>query len=109
RTFRPPWFHRNIMSELMGLVHGTYDAKAEGFVPGGASLHNCMNAHGPDRASYDKAVAADLAPHKQTDTLAFMFETRWVIAPTKAALESPALQRDYDAAWASFAKAKLPK
>jgi homogentisate 1,2-dioxygenase len=108
-TFRPPWFHRNIMSELMGLVRGTYDAKAEGFVPGGASLHNCMNAHGPDRASYDKAVAADLAPHKLTDTLAFMFETRWVIAPTKAALESPALQRDYDAAWASFAKATLPK
>jgi homogentisate 1,2-dioxygenase len=108
RTFRPPWFHRNIMSELMGLVHGAYDAKAEGFVPGGASLHNCMNAHGPDRASYDKAVAADLAPHKLTDTLAFMFETRWVIAPTKAALESPALQHDYDAAWASFAKATLP-
>jgi len=107
-TFRPPWFHRNIMSELMGLVRGQYDAKAEGFVPGGASLHNCMNAHGPDRASYDKAVAADLAPHKLTDTLAFMFETRWVIAPTTAALASPALQRDYDAAWSSFAKAKLP-
>jgi homogentisate 1,2-dioxygenase len=107
-TFRPPWFHRNIMSELMGLVRGQYDAKAEGFVPGGASLHNCMNAHGPDRASYDKAVAADLAPHKQTDTLAFMFETRWVISPTKAALASPVLQRDYDAAWSSFAKAKLP-
>jgi homogentisate 1,2-dioxygenase len=107
-TFRPPWFHRNIMSELMGLVRGQYDAKAEGFVPGGASLHNCMNAHGPDRASYDKAVAADLAPHKLTDTLAFMFETRWVISPTKAALASPVLQRDYDAAWSSFAKAKLP-
>ena len=107
-TFRPPWFHRNIMSELMGLVHGAYDAKAEGFVPGGASLHNCMNAHGPDRASYDKAVSADLAPHKLTDTLAFMFETRWVIAPTKAALAAPTLQVDYDTAWASFAKAKLP-
>ncbi len=107
-TFRPPWFHRNIMSELMGLVHGAYDAKAEGFLPGGASLHNCMNAHGPDRASYDKAVAADLAPHKLTDTLAFMFETRWVIAPTKAALAAPTLQPDYDAAWSSFPKAKLP-
>ncbi|MEO6772642.1 MAG: homogentisate 1,2-dioxygenase [Kofleriaceae bacterium] len=107
-TFRPPWFHSNLMSELMGLVHGEYDAKAGGFVPGGSSLHNCMNAHGPDRASYDKAVAADLVPYKLTDTLAFMFETRWVIAPTKAALESPALQHDYDAVWASFAKAKLP-
>ncbi len=108
-TFRPPWFHRNIMSELMGLVRGAYDAKAEGFVPGGASLHNCMNAHGPDRASYDKAVAADLAPHKLTDTLAFMFETRWVISPTRAAMASPVLQPDYDAAWASFAKAMLPQ
>jgi homogentisate 1,2-dioxygenase len=107
-TFRPPWFHRNLMSELMGLVRGAYDAKAEGFLPGGASLHNCMNAHGPDRASYDKAVAAELAPHKLTDTLAFMFETRWVIAPTRAALASPALQPDYDEAWASFAKARLP-
>ena len=106
-TFRPPWFHRNIMSELMGLVRGAYDAKAEGFVPGGASLHNCMNAHGPDRASYDKAVAADLMPHKLTDTLAFMFETRWVISPTRGAMASSALQPDYDAAWASFAKAKL--
>jgi homogentisate 1,2-dioxygenase len=107
-TFRPPYFHRNLMSELMGLVRGVYDAKATGFVPGGASLHNCMNAHGPDRATYDQAVAAELAPHKLADTLAFMFETRWVIAPTAAAMASPALQRDYDAAWAGFAKARLP-
>ena len=107
-TFRPPWFHRNVMSELMGLVKGVYDAKAEGFAPGGASLHNCMNAHGPDRASYEKAVAAELAPQKLDDTLAFMFETRWVIAPTQAALASEALQSDYDTHWAQFAKAKLP-
>ena len=107
-TFRPPWFHRNVMSELMGLVRGVYDAKAEGFAPGGASLHNCMNAHGPDRASYEKAIAAELAPQKLDDTLAFMFETRWVIAPTRAALASPALQTDYDTHWAQFAKATLP-
>jgi len=103
-TFRPPWFHRNIMSELMGLVRGTYDAKAEGFVPGGASLHNCMNAHGPDRATYDKATTAALTPTKLADTLAFMFETRWVIVPTKAAMTSPTLQADYDAAWQGFPK-----
>jgi homogentisate 1,2-dioxygenase len=107
-TFRPPWFHRNVMSELMGLVRGVYDAKAEGFVPGGASLHNCMNAHGPDRASYEKAISAELAPQKLDDTLAFMFETRWVIAPTKQALDNAALQQDYDTHWAQFAKAKLP-
>ena len=107
-TFRPPWFHRNVMSEFMGLVHGAYDAKAEGFLPGGASLHNCMNGHGPDRETYERAVAADLKPHKISDTLAFMFETRWVIAPTRFAMETPALQRDYDACWSNFAKAKLP-
>ncbi len=107
-TFRPPWFHRNIMSEFMGLVHGAYDAKAEGFAPGGASLHNCMTAHGPDVASYENAVAAKLAPHKIENTLAFMFESRNVIAPTKFAMETAALQSDYDACWGPFEKAKLP-
>ncbi|MDY7231034.1 homogentisate 1,2-dioxygenase [Hyalangium rubrum] len=107
-TFRPPWFHRNVMSELMGLVHGVYDAKADQFVPGGASLHNCMSAHGPDRKTYEAAVAADLAPRKIDNTLAFMFETRWVIAPTRAAMESPALQSDYDACWADLRKAQVP-
>ncbi|PTL84059.1 homogentisate 1,2-dioxygenase [Vitiosangium sp. GDMCC 1.1324] len=107
-TFRPPWFHRNVMSELMGLVHGVYDAKADQFVPGGASLHNCMSAHGPDRKTYEAAVAADLAPRKLDNTLAFMFETRWVIAPTRAAMESPTLQPDYDACWADLRKAQVP-
>jgi homogentisate 1,2-dioxygenase len=101
-TFRPPWFHRNVMSEFMGLVHGTYDAKAEGFVPGGASLHNCMSAHGPDAATFEKAVAAELAPQKIADTLAFMFETRLAIRPTRFALETEALQSDYDSCWLGF-------
>ena len=101
-TFRPPFFHRNYMSEFMGLVRGAYDAKAAGFVPGGMSLHNCMSAHGPDRATFDKAVAADLAPQKIADTLAFMFETRLVMRPTRFALETPSLQRDYDDCWAGF-------
>ncbi len=103
-TFRPPWFHRNYMNEFMGLVHGVYDAKAEGFAPGGASLHNCMSAHGPDRATFEKAVAAELRPQKIEDTLAFMFETRFVIRPTRFALETDALQHDYDACWAGFEK-----
>src|SRR5277367_4676965 len=88
-TFRPPFFHRNYMSEFMGLVHGAYDAKAGGFVPGGASLHNCMAAHGPDRATFEKATAAELIPQKVADTLAFMFETRLVIRPSRFALETP--------------------
>jgi len=103
-TFRPPWFHRNYMNEFMGLVRGVYDAKTEGFAPGGASLHNCMSAHGPDRATFDNAVAAELSPQKIENTLAFMFETRLVIRPTRFALETDALQHDYDSCWAGFEK-----
>ena len=108
-TFRPPWFHRNIMSEVMGLITGAYDAKAGGFLPGGASLHNCMNGHGPDAVSYAAAIKADLKPHKITDTMAFMFESRWALRPTQAALASATLQTDYDACWQTFPKAGLPK
>lgn len=99
-TFRPPWFHRNVASEFMGLVHGAYDAKAEGFVPGGASLHNCMTGHGPDAGTFAKASAADTTrPHRIADTMAFMFETRLPIRPTRVALESSTLQRDYWTCW----------
>jgi homogentisate 1,2-dioxygenase len=101
-TFRPPWFHRNVMSEFMGLIRGVYDAKAEGFVPGGVSLHNSFAAHGPDRATFERASDAELQPLKVKDTLAFMFETRLVIRPTRFAMESEALQRDYDRCWAGF-------
>jgi homogentisate 1,2-dioxygenase len=101
-TFRPPWFHRNIMSEFMGLIRGVYDAKAEGFVPGGASLHNSFAAHGPDRPTFERASNAALAPQKIADTLAFMFETRLVIRPTAFALRTEALQRDYDQCWSGF-------
>jgi homogentisate 1,2-dioxygenase len=103
-TFRPPWFHRNVMNEFMGLVYGAYDAKAEGFVPGGMSLHNCMAAHGPDAATYEKARTAELTPQKIDNTLAFMFESRFPIRPTRFALDTPARQRDYDACWAGLAK-----
>jgi homogentisate 1,2-dioxygenase len=107
-TFRPPWFHRNVMSEFMSLIQGTYDAKASGFAPGAASLHNQMAGHGPDQASYERAIAADLAPHRIADTMAFMFESRLPIRPTRFALESSLLQSDYDACWTGFAKARLP-
>ena len=103
-TFRPPWFHRNVMSELMGLVRGTYDAKAGGFLPGGISIHNCMSAHGPDLASFEKAAAADLRPQKIENTLAFMWESRYVLRPTRAALSAPELQKDYDGVWDRFRK-----
>jgi len=108
-TFRPPWFHRNIMSEFMGLIEGAYDAKAGGFAPGGASLHNCMSGHGPDRASYEQAVAADLKPHRIENSMAFMFESRHVIRPTRFAVETPLCQLDYDACWSEFQKARLPR
>ena len=103
-SFRPPWFHRNVMSELMGLVRGVYDAKAEGFLPGGVSIHNCMSGHGPDVATFDKASSAELKPHKQENTLAFMWESRWAFRPTRAALQAKELQRDYDRVWEGFRK-----
>jgi homogentisate 1,2-dioxygenase len=103
-TFRPPWFHRNLMSEFMGLIRGVYDAKAEGFVPGGASLHNSFAAHGPDRATFERASSAELRPQKIADTLAFMFETRLVLRPTDFALSTSALQRDYDQCWSGLAR-----
>ncbi|HKU00901.1 MAG TPA: homogentisate 1,2-dioxygenase [Paraburkholderia sp.] len=104
-TFRPPWYHRNVASEFMGLVHGVYDAKAEGFVPGGASLHNCMSGHGPDAETFEKASSADTSkPHKVGDTMAFMFETRTLIRPTRFALETAQLQAHYYECWQGLKK-----
>ena len=98
-TFRPPWYHRNVMTEFMGLLYGAYDAKAEGFLPGGASLHNCMSAHGPDAETHERATNADLKPHKLTDTMAFMFESRFAMRLTRYAVESSELQQDYFEGW----------
>jgi homogentisate 1,2-dioxygenase len=104
-TFRPPWYHRNIAAEFMGLIRGVYDAKAEGFLPGGASLHTCMTGHGPDAETFDKASRADLAkPDVVQDTLAFMFETRLAIRPTRYALEAAELQADYYRCWQGLKK-----
>jgi homogentisate 1,2-dioxygenase len=104
-TFRPPWFHRNVAAEFMGLIAGRYDAKAAGFVPGGASLHNCMSGHGPDAETFERASRADLSqPDYIRDTMAFMFETRCALRPTRQALESPQLQRDYFACWQGLRK-----
>ncbi|MEV1022658.1 homogentisate 1,2-dioxygenase [Streptomyces sp. NPDC050264] len=101
-TFRPPYFHRNVMSEYMGLIEGAYDAKGAGkggFVPGGGSLHNMMSAHGPDRETFDRASAAELKPQKVDDGLAFMFETRWPVTATAQAAGAGHLQRSYDDVW----------
>lgn len=103
-TFRPPWFHRNFMNEFMGLIHGAYDAKAEGFSPGGASLHNCMSGHGPDAQTYQSASNAELKPQYLGDTLAFMFETQMVIRPTKFAMETKILQHEYYECWQGLKK-----
>lgn len=104
-TFRPPWFHRNIASEFMGLIHGVYDAKAEGFAPGGCSLHNAMTGHGPDAATFEKASNVDLSkPDVITGTMAFMFEARSVIRPTQQAVDAAHRQRDYQACWAGLQK-----
>ncbi|SDC66836.1 homogentisate 1,2-dioxygenase [Belnapia rosea] len=103
-TFRPPWFHRNVMNECMGLVQGVYDAKAEGFLPGGVSLHPRLSAHGPDAATTERAIAAELKPHKIGGTLAFMVETSQVIRPSAFAMACPQLQPGYDACWDGLPK-----
>ncbi|WP_439684440.1 homogentisate 1,2-dioxygenase [Cupriavidus oxalaticus] len=104
-TFRPPWFHRNIASEFMGLIEGEYDAKAEGFQPGSASLHNCMSGHGPDAETFERATVADTSkPHHVANTMAFMFETPGVIRPTRYAAESALLQDDYYTCWQGLRK-----
>ena len=103
-TFRPPWYHRNIMSEFMGLIYGVYDAKPEGFTPGGFSLHNMMLPHGPDAQAYDHAATVELKPVKLTGTMAFMFETRFPQRVTGYAAGLPQLQTDYAACWDGLAK-----
>jgi homogentisate 1,2-dioxygenase len=103
-TFRPPWFHRNVMNEFMGLITGQYDAKAEGFVPGGASLHNCMSGHGPDAETYERASRAELKPQRLEGTMAFMFETQLVVRPTQFAMETRILQHEYFECWQGLKK-----
>jgi homogentisate 1,2-dioxygenase len=103
-TFRPPWFHRNVMSECMGLITGQYDAKAEGFAPGGMSLHNCMSGHGPDATTFEKATAAELKPHKIEATMAFMFESSRVYRPTAQAMSAPTFQPNYLDCWQGLQK-----
>jgi len=103
-TFRPPWFHRNAMNEFMGLITGQYDAKAEGFVPGGASLHNCMAGHGPDAETYERARGAPLQPQRLDGTMAFMFETQLVVRPTRFAMETRVLQHEYFECWQGLKK-----
>ena len=103
-TFRPPWFHRNVMNEFMGLIQGEYDAKAEGFLPGGASLHNCMSGHGPDTETFERASNAELKPQRLDNTLAFMFETQLVVCPTKFAMETKILQHEYFECWQGLKK-----
>ena len=103
-TFRPPWYHLNVMSEFMGLVYGAYDAKPHGFVPGGMSLHNSMLPHGPDAEAFEKASNVKLEPHKQANTLAFMLETRFPQHVTRYAAEQAHLQHDYVDCWKGIKK-----
>jgi homogentisate 1,2-dioxygenase len=103
-TFRPPWYHMNVMSEFMGLIYGAYEARTTGFTPGGISLHNCMLPHGPDHEAFEAASNAELKPVKLTGTLAFMFETRFPQKVTAYAATAPTLQADYADCWKGLTK-----
>ncbi|HEY3656208.1 MAG TPA: homogentisate 1,2-dioxygenase domain-containing protein [Steroidobacteraceae bacterium] len=107
-TFRPSWYRRNAMTEFMGLVYGVYDSKAEGFLPGGASLHNRMTAHGPDAETSERASSAELKPHKIDNTLAFMFESRFAMTVSAYAAHCAELQPDYFEAWRHIRR-RFPK
>ncbi len=104
KTFRPPWYHKNIMSELMGNIHGQYDAKPKGFIPGGMSLHNMMLPHGPDKNAFEAASNANLVPQKLEDTMSFMFETRFPQHLTRFAADEALLQNDYIDCWSDIEK-----
>jgi|TARA_B110000008_G_scaffold273924_1_gene308934 homogentisate 1,2-dioxygenase len=108
-TFRPPWYHKNIMSELMGNIHGVYDAKPEGFAPGGMSLHNMMLPHGPDMDAFEKATNSKLGPQKMENTMSFMFETRFPQHLTSYAAKDAPLQDDYVECWSSLKKNFSPE
>jgi homogentisate 1,2-dioxygenase len=103
-TFRPPPFHRNVASEFLGLISGQYIGKADTFVPGSASLHNCMSGHGPDAEAYERGSSANLEPQFLTNTMVFLFETQLPIRPTKWALETELLERDYYQHWQGLKK-----
>jgi homogentisate 1,2-dioxygenase len=103
-SFRPPWYHKNVMSELMGNIYGIYDAKPKGFVPGGMSLHNCMLPHGPDRNAFEGASNGELKPEKLDETMSFMFETRFPQHLTEWAATAAPLQDDYIDCWDSLDK-----
>src|SRR5690606_33381166 len=98
-TFRPPYYHKNIMSEYMGLILGKYDAKEDGFTPGGGSLHNSYSAHGPDKEAHRKGTTATLKPEKQSGTLAFMFESSRVFKPTQNPVMDPLEDANYLECW----------
>lgn len=103
-TFRPPWYHMNVMSEFMGLIEGVYDAKPQGFVPGGFSLHNTLLPHGPDVEAFERASNSELAPQRLSDTMAFMLETRFPQKVTRYAGEGDFLQQNYVDCWADIKK-----
>jgi homogentisate 1,2-dioxygenase len=108
-TFRPPWYHMNLMSEFMGLIYGAYDAKPQGFVPGGFSLHNCMLPHGPDADAFQAASTAELKPHKLTGTMAFMFETFLPQIVTAYAASLPERQTEYANCWDGLKRTFNPR
>ncbi|BFZ09238.1 hypothetical protein BsWGS_12277 [Bradybaena similaris] len=108
-TFRPPYYHRNCMSEFMGLIYGNYEAKEEGFQPGGASLHSIMTPHGPDYECFEKASNAELKPGKVAEgTMAFMFESSLSMAVTQWA-NTTKVDPNYFQCWQPLKKHFTPK
>lgn len=114
KTFRPPYYHRNVMCEYMGLISGVYDAKKGGkggFMPGGSSLHNIMSGHGPESEVFKKSSKDELKPVKYPyENLAFMFESCYFMNPTEWSMKNLPIDVDYiKESWETFEKTFDPK
>lgn len=93
------------MSEFVGNIIGIYDAKTAGFVPGSASLHNCMSAHGPEAKIFDKGTNEELNAIRYPDNcMQFMFETMYILKVPSWALEPETQDSNYLDCWRGLEK-----
>ena len=79
-----PWFHRNVMTRRWAGSRAEYDAKAEGFAPGGLSLHNLMRRARPGRRQLAKSDRCRAGAGQDRRTMAFMVEKLLAVRAERA-------------------------
>jgi homogentisate 1,2-dioxygenase len=100
-TFRPPWFHRNVMSEFVISLFGPPEARGSHYQVQSAHLHNCMGAHGPDPEVFSRASSVDLKPTRE-ESLGVMFESRLSFRVTDQAMNAANHVSNYSDNWAGM-------